>query len=239
MRWNDDLVGSSEKVGVTFRTLLILSLIFLLWIACQSAMAQSLKIDKAYINKLVRNQPTLAKRRILAWYKLIQKNQSAPEADKLERVNRFFNLFQFRSDQSAIGKADYWMTPVEFMIAGGGDCEDFAIAKYFTLEALGVSSDKMRITYVKALAYNQAHMVLTYFKVPNADPLVLDNIKKRIHPGSKRKDLLPVYSFNGNGLWLAKQRGLGRRVGSAGRVSLWQDLLKRMTQETQRIRKKS
>ncbi len=97
-------------------------------------MAQSLKIDKAYINKLVRNQPTMAKRRILAWYKLIQKNQSAPEADKLERVNRFFNLFQFRSDQSAIGKADYWMTPVEFMIAGGGDC---LVSSYLaTMEAI-------------------------------------------------------------------------------------------------------
>ena len=64
-------------------------------------------------------------------------------------------------------------------------------------------------------------------------------MKKRIHPGAKRKDLLPVDSFNGNGVWLAKQRGLGRRVGGAGRVSLWQDLLKRMTQETRRIRKKS
>ncbi|MBI4206399.1 MAG: transglutaminase-like cysteine peptidase [Betaproteobacteria bacterium] len=102
------------------------------------------------------------------------------------------------------GKEDYWATPIEFLSTNAGDCEDFSIAKYFTLRALGVPDDRLRLTYVKELVqYNQAHMVVAYFPSPDAEPLVLDNINKTIQPASARSDLLPVYSFNGSNLWLA------------------------------------
>lgn len=84
------------------------------------------------------------------------------------------------------------------------------------------------MTYVKAWRINQAHMVVAYYPTPEAEPLVLDNLVKSIQPASKRKDLLPVYSFNGSGLWLAKQRGRGQMVGGSERLGVWQDLLARM-----------
>ena len=115
------------------------------------------------------------------------------------------------------GVKDYWATPLEFLSRGAGDCEDYSIAKYFTLKELGVSEKKMRITYVKALKLRQAHMVLTYFETPRSVPLVLDNLIPTIKPATQRKDLLPVYSFNGSGLWLAKSRGSGKKVGSSSR----------------------
>jgi predicted transglutaminase-like cysteine proteinase len=127
------------------------------------------------------------------------------------------------------GQEDYWATPVEFLIKGTGDCEDFAIAKYFTLKAMGLSDDKLKITYVKAIQYNIHHMVLTYYSSPDAEPLVLDNIIDSINPASKRTDLFPIFNFNGSGLWLAKQRGQGAAAGSSSRLRLWQDLLKRMS----------
>lgn len=71
-------------------------------------------------------------------------------------------------------------------------------------------------------------MVLTYYEKPDQVPLVLDNLIPEILPASKRKDLVPVYSFNGSGLWLAKSRGKGEKVGSSGRLKRWQDLLRRM-----------
>jgi predicted transglutaminase-like cysteine proteinase len=114
---------------------------------------------------------------------------------------------------------------------GAGDCEDYSIAKYFTLKELGVAEDKLRITYVKAIKIDQAHMVLTYFENKRAIPLVLDNLVIDIKPATQRQDLVPVYSFNGAGLWLAKARGEGQRVGEASKLSLWQDLERRMTQE--------
>ena len=42
-------------------------------------------------------------------------------------------------------KKDYWATPIEFMGTGAGDCEDYAIAKYFSLINLGIPEDKLRI----------------------------------------------------------------------------------------------
>ena len=110
----------------------------------------------------------------------------------------------------------------------GGDCEDFSIAKYFTLLQLGVQEDKMRITMVKATTVNQYHMVLAYYETPSSIPLVLDNLDHEIKPATKRKDLLPVYSFNGKQLWLNKEQGRGVLAGSSKRLEKWNDLNHRL-----------
>ncbi len=163
------------------------------------------------------------------WRDLLESSRGLSEKEKLVAVNNFFNRkIKFVDDIIHWQKKDYWATPFEFIGTGAGDCEDFSIAKYFSLLELGVSDDKLRMTYVKALAYNQAHMVVTYFPEPGSVPLVLDNINPAIKPATQRKDLLPVYSFNGAGLWLAKERGLGKKAGSSGRITLWKDLNKKL-----------
>ncbi len=167
--------------------------------------------------------------RVEYWQKLMQNAKSLPEAEKLKRVNDFFNQqINFVDDIYLWGVNDYWATPMEFLFEGAGDCEDFSIAKYFTLIELGVEEKKMRITYVNALELNQAHMVLTYYSNPRAVPIVLDNLIPDIKLATERIDLLPVYSFNGSGLWLAKFKGRGKRVGGSGRLSLWTELKQRM-----------
>ncbi|WP_344764664.1 transglutaminase-like cysteine peptidase [Actimicrobium antarcticum] len=176
-----------------------------------------------------------ARQRLLAWRQLIGSARGRGEADKLRLVNDFFNTIPFVSDIDHWQREDYWATPAEMLASNGGDCEDFSIAKYFSLVALGVSVDKLRITYVKARDVNpvsQAHMVLTYYTTPGAEPLVLDNLIPEIKPASQRPDLTPVYSFNGDGLWLAKARGDGKAVkGGSGNISLWRDLVARIGKE--------
>ncbi|WP_434086303.1 cysteine protease LapG [Pseudomonas solani] len=168
-----------------------------------------------------------AKDRIEAWSVLIDGSGALPEKDKLAAVNRFFNRqLRFVDDQRNWGQNDYWATPVEALVKGAGDCEDYSIAKYFTLRRLGIPSEKLRITYVKALNYNQAHMVLTYYASPSSDPLVLDNLIGEIRPASQRKDLLPVYAFNAEGLYTA-----GKRSGDSKKLSRWQDILQKMRAE--------
>lgn len=153
------------------------------------------------------------------------------EAAKLRAVNDFFNRsLRFTDDIEIWQQEDYWATPVEALVKGAADCEDYAIAKYVTLRRLGVASDKLRITYVKALRLNQAHMVLTWYASPGADPLVLDNLIGEIRPASQRDDLLPVYAFNAEGLWLPGADG-GRRTGDSKKLSRWQDLLTKMRAE--------
>ncbi|WP_137820530.1 MULTISPECIES: cysteine protease LapG [unclassified Pseudomonas] len=170
-----------------------------------------------------------AKGRIEAWSALIESSGELPESKKLGAVNRFFNRqLRFVDDSRNWRQKDYWATPIEALVKGAGDCEDYSIAKYFTLRRLGIPSEKLRITYVKALNYNQAHMVLTYYASPTAQPLVLDNLIGAIRPAAQRKDLLPVYAFNAEGLYLPGSAG---KRGDSKKLSRWQDLLKKMHAE--------
>ena len=201
--------------------------------ASLAALAVELEIiTEAQIAKLAQQFGPIAKNRLTGWRGILitPKNKSLAEREKLELVNDFMNQTEFVSDLQHWGKEDYWATPIEFLSTMGGDCEDFSIAKYFTLRALGVPADKLRITYVKELViYNEAHMVLAYFPTPDAEPLILDNINRSIRPASTRTDLLPVYSFNGSGLWLAKeQTGRGQSVGGSDRIGHWRDLQARL-----------
>jgi len=171
-----------------------------------------------------------ARERLLDWQRLIRGTEGDDWA-KLERVNRFFNANTFVDDSLHWQQTDYWATPIEFLASKGGDCEDFAIAKFFTLLKLGIDENRLALTYVKALRLNQAHMVLTYYPAPGAEPLVLDNLVDSIRPSSQRADLLPVYSLNGSGLWLAKQRGKGKLIGGSDRLKRWRTLLDRISDE--------
>ena len=173
----------------------------------------------------------LAKGRIEAWDELINSNLGKSESELLQTTNRFFNRqLRFVDDSQNWRQNDYWASPIEALVKGAGDCEDYAIAKYFTLRRLGVPSEKLRITYVKALRYNQAHMVLTYYATPSAIPLVLDHLISEIRPASQRKDLLPVYAFDAEGLYLPGAAG-GKRASDSKKLSRWQDLLKKMKSE--------
>jgi predicted transglutaminase-like cysteine proteinase len=189
-------------------------------------------LSDAQIARLAQSFGAVARERLTGWRDLMNnpKYRALGERQKLELVNDFMNRTPFKTDQEHWGKVDYWATPVEFLSTNGGDCEDFSIAKYFTLRAMGVADDKLQITYVKETrVYNEAHMVLAYFATPDAEPLILDNINKTIQPASNRGDLIPVYSFNGSGLWLAKeQSGRGQSVGSSDRIGHWKDLQTRM-----------
>lgn len=169
--------------------------------------------------------------RMTAWRTLIRKGEAAnwSEQQALGEVNRFFNQLVFIPDISLWGKEDYWASPMEFLGAGGGDCEDFSIAKYFSLQELGIPDEKLRMVYVKSLTYQQFHMVVAYYPTPDAVPLILDNIDPVIKPATRRTDLIPVFSFNGSHLWLMKARGQGQLAGSASRLSLWNDLRSRFS----------
>lgn len=190
-----------------------------------------MEFSKEYLDKIAAQYGDYAKRRLVGWQKLIADNQDKSENQKLELVNNYFNLIQYQSDISHWGKDDYWATPIEMLVSGAGDCEDYSISKYYTLIKLGVPDAKLMITYAKALTWNQAHMVLTYYETPSSIPLVLDNLEGEILPANKRTDLKPIYSFNGMGLWSAKQQGIGKKLGKAGDLKMWSEMESRMQED--------
>lgn len=201
------------------------AVLVLLWVVCSAAMAGVLPLE---IKGKVHDQyGSLGVERVERWEKLVWDITYHNIPDQLRAVNQFFNQLKFRSDQEHWQQEDYWATPIETLASNGGDCEDFAIAKYFTLRQLGVPAKNMRITYVKALRLNEPHMVLTYYP-DSGEPLVLDILVHDMLPASKRNDLEPVYSFNAEGLWKAKTRGEDLRLGDADDISMWRDLRVRL-----------
>lgn len=175
-----------------------------------------------------------AKKRVLGWEYLISPRHLAQlpdEREMLTAANEYFNKVQWLSDKAHWGEEDYWATPIETLATNGGDCEDFAVGKYFTLLYQKVPAETLRITYVKSLTYNQAHMILAYYPSPNEEPLVLDNINGQILLASDRKDLIPVYSFNSEGIWLAQARNrkLGNNVGKS--LPHWHALNERLRKQ--------
>lgn len=152
------------------------------------------------------------------------------EQQFLESTNVFWNRIPYSSDQAHWGIPDYWATPVETQGSNGGDCEDYAFGKYFTLRELGIPAQKLRITYVRAFGLNVSHMVLAYYPAVDADPLILDNLTDEILPASRRTDLQPVYSFNDDDLWIA---GADMQRGRSSQIRLWRELLEKMDKERQ------
>lgn len=213
----------------TVRILLLSSLFFLLPLSANQF------DSKALHNSMSQRFDKEGTDLLLAWDSLLTQVYSEPITLQLTRVNSFFNHhIRYSDDLILWKKSDYWATLVDTLGVGAGDCEDFTIAKYLTLRALGVPDNSLRLIYVKAQiggAHSkkfQAHMVLGYFSSPSAVPLILDNLVKTIKPANKRTDLSPVFSFNSQGLWIGSQQ---TNADSTVRLSRWRDLLDRNSKD--------
>jgi predicted transglutaminase-like cysteine proteinase len=157
---------------------------------------------------------------------LLQYSAELDEIGQLAAVNNYFNhRIVFAEDQQVWGERDHWASPLELLQQGRGDCEDYALAKYFSLLALGVPPARLRMVYVKAHVGTggEPHMVLAYYAQPQADPLILDFLITPLLPAAQRPDLAPVFSFNSDGLW----HGVGaQRLGNVQeRLSRWHEVL--------------
>ena len=141
---------------------------------CSAFAIDKFRLDENVLTAAEEKYGTSARLRLDEWVELIRNDKSTTDMRKLIKVNDFFNRLEFVEDSIHWEQHDYWATPVEFLASNGGDCEDFSLAKYFTLKAMGVNERRLNLTYVKALGLDQAHMVLTYFEVPGEEPLVLE-----------------------------------------------------------------
>ena len=161
-----------------------------------------------------------AVKRVLSLVDLMNKYENSSEKQKLLAVNNFFNRVPYASDMKVWKRSDYWANRIEFMGKDRGDCEDYTFAKYFTLKQLGVSVKKMKAFYCKSLTYNQAHMVLAFFRKPRSVPFILGNYNYKILPANKRTDLKPIKIFNGDALFIAKLKKQGKVVPGSKKAAL-------------------
>jgi predicted transglutaminase-like cysteine proteinase len=120
---------------------------------------------------------------------------------QINAVNRYVNQVRYIPDQVNNGRSDHWATPREFF-GRGGDCEEYAIAKYLSLRALGFDADAMRLVVLQDRSLGIAHAVLV---VEHAgETLLLDNQLKIVVPTHKVTHYQPYYSINEDYWWLHK-----------------------------------
>ena len=133
---------------------------------------------------------------------LLERLENQTIGTKLTEINNFFNCFHYEPEIT-----DYWKSPREFLNEGCGDCEDFAIAKYFALLCLGFTRESLFLAYVQILknGIKEAHMVLIYQHSEKLS-IVLDNYNKMIHRLDNRKDFEIIYTFDDKYIYFKGQQ---------------------------------
>lgn len=133
------------------------------------------------------------------WTNFLKSLQDKPPLIQLNEINNQINQAKYITDSTNWGQSDYWATPAEFM-ARFGDCEDYAILKYLSLQRLGWKESQLRVVAVKDLNLKVGHAVLiVFFKHPKTGQvlnLLLDNQIKSIANADNVRHYQPVFSIN-------------------------------------------
>lgn len=140
--------------------------------------------------------------RSTTWKQLKQSAEGKPVMEKLRLVNRFWNTWPYRTDPEVYGKPDVWAAPVKFLKTSG-DCEDYSIAKYFTLKELGVPVEDMRIVVVRETVRNIGHAVLAVYV--GEEIFILDNLSDSVRSTARIRNYVPQFSVNEEHRWVHVQ----------------------------------
>ncbi len=133
-----------------------------------------------------------------AWRQMIRDSAGLSRREKLKKVNHFFNSSPYRFDLEAYGRREHWASPAEFL-ASSGDCEDYAIAKFFALRQLGFGGDEMRIVILWDEIRALGHAVLAVYE--GDEILILDNLTQMVVPHARYAHYIPQYSMNEHSRW--------------------------------------
>ncbi len=206
-------------------------LILLILLSFYLLEAKSITITDEDIVKIEKHPYGKAiKLRLIKYIDLKKKIKDMDLIKKLNHVNSFYNKILPINDSTKYQVDDHWATPKEFIIEGKGDCEDYAISKYFTLIESGIKKDKLFLSVVKVKGATNYHMILTYFENKKSIPLVLDNLSFKVLPFNERVDLEPQFIFNEKEAFLLKNKKIDKKVTYIdwGEVDKWQLLLDRV-----------
>jgi predicted transglutaminase-like cysteine proteinase len=136
------------------------------------------------------------------WRQLLKEIAGLEPMAQLDAVNSFMNRAPYVTDPVNYGVPDYWATPLQFM-SKDGDCEDYAIAKYFSLRQLGLPDERMRIVVVDDLNLRVPHAILVVYLGERA--YILDNQISRVVPAEIVNHYKPIYSINEHAWWLHRR----------------------------------
>lgn len=138
---------------------------------------------------------------------VLVKGANLEREDQIRLVHRYVNRRSYRRDRARKELSSFtdavetfrnrWMTLFEFA-KRGGDCEDYATAKYFLLRQLGIPADDLRIVIIRERRHRAYHAVLAVRQPTGAIWLLESNnvIAKDPHRGYRF-----VYAVNEKSVW--------------------------------------
>lgn len=133
------------------------------------------------------------------WTKIIADLQNSTPMEQLKTVNKLMNQHAYILDSDNWGMEDYWATTFEFL-KNDGDCEDYAIAKYSFLRALGWPADKLRIVIVHDTQLDLNHAILAAYT--DEGVMIGDNQISGLARAERIRHYRPIYSINEQAWWL-------------------------------------
>jgi len=133
------------------------------------------------------------------WRDLLSSLSGHDVTTQLRLVNHAVNRQQYVEDSANWQRADYWATPLQFF-ERSGDCEDFAVAKFLALRALGVPSRDLRIVVLHDRRRDMMHAVLAVYV--EGEAYILDNLTDAVVAADDIHSYKPIYSINEQGWWL-------------------------------------
>lgn len=137
---------------------------------------------------------------IFDWRHFLERQKERPFHEQLNAVNDFANAFPYVEDWTNWGVEDYWETPYEFL-AVSGDCEDYAIIKYYSLKRIGIPVSRMRLIVLQDLNLGGViHAILGVYD-SSGELWLLDNQIKQVVPARRVYHYKPIYGINEEGWW--------------------------------------
>jgi predicted transglutaminase-like cysteine proteinase len=133
------------------------------------------------------------------WHQFLASIRNKSSREQLDAVNSYVNRQDYVIDIDNYGADDHWAQPKEFL-QNGGDCEDFAILKFFSLRLLGWPAEKLRLVVVQDTRMQQSHAVLAV--ATDQDVVILDNQAPAILSPEAVPHYAPVYSLSDQQWWL-------------------------------------
>jgi predicted transglutaminase-like cysteine proteinase len=133
------------------------------------------------------------------WKSFLDSLRGSSRLAQIETVNHYLNKRRYILDPRNYGVPDYWASPHQFL-SRDGDCEDYAIAKYFSLRSLGIKAENMRIVVLQDLNLQTAHAILVVYLDGRA--LVLDNQVSTVVEARAILHYRAIYSINEQHWWL-------------------------------------
>lgn len=133
------------------------------------------------------------------WARFVEALKQANVTKKLNATNLEINRRSYVTDLVNWKQSDFWATPIEFF-ARNGDCEDFAISKFFTLLYAGLSNEVMKVVIVDDMNLGIAHAV---FAIDTPDGImILDNQIKAVIRADRIYHYRAIYALDLSGAWV-------------------------------------